>query len=114
MLQEHVGNLNQRAILYSNSPKAEILPPPPRLPGKFWSVATKVMGVSGAGMVMLCVLLHEMHCMSCGSKEREIFCRMFLLLSVRDARNVLLMSGSVSKLPMCGAVVLSVVPVSML
>ena len=72
------------------------------------------MGVSGAGMVMLCGLLHEMHCMSCGSKEREMFCRMFLLLSVRDARKVLLMSGSVSKLPMCGAVVLSVVPVSML
>ena len=42
------------------------------------------MGVSGAGMVMLWVLLHEMHCMSCGSKDREIFSRMFLLLSVRD------------------------------
>ena len=63
------------------------------------------MGVSGAGMVMLWVLLHEMHCMSCGSKDREIFCMMFLLLSVRDAKKVLLMSGSVSKLPMWGAVV---------
>ena len=43
-----------------------------------------------------------------------MFWRMLLLLSVRDARKVLLMPVSVLKLPMCGAVVSCVVLLSML
>ena len=48
------------------------------------------MGVSGAGMVMLCLVLHVVHCMSFGSNESEMFWYDCLLLIVRDARKVLL------------------------
>ena len=79
-----------------------------------WSLTTKVIGVSGAGIVMLCVFWQVVHCMSVGSNESDMFWRMLLLLSVRDAKKVLLMPASVSKLPICGAVVSCVVLLSML
>ena len=78
-----------------------------------WSLTTKVIG-AGAGIVMLCVFSQVVHCMSVGSNESDMFCRMLLLLSVRDAKKVLLMPASVSKLPICGAVVSCVVLLSML
>ena len=47
--------------------------------------------------------------MSFGSNDREMFFQMLLLVSEREVRNVLLMPESVTKLPMCGGVVLCVV-----
>ena len=57
--------------------------------------------MSGAGWVMLCVLVHAVHCMSFGSKDSAMFWCMCLVLSFRDARKLLFILCSVSKLPMC-------------
>ena len=50
---------------------------------------------------MLCVLVQAVHCMSFGSKDSAMFWCMCLVLSFRDARKLLFILCSVSKLPMC-------------
>ena len=74
----------------------------------------KVTGVSGAGMVMLCGILQMVQLMLAGSKVSEMFWCVLVLLLLLDARNVLLMLVSASKLPMCVMQVVLLLPVSRL
>ena len=74
----------------------------------------KVTGVSGAGRLMLCGVLQMVQLMSAGSNVSEMFWCVLVLLLLLDARKVLLMLLSVSKLPMCVMQVVLLVPVSRL
>ena len=65
-------------------------------------------------MVMLCGVLQMVQLMSAGSNVSEMFWCVLVLLLLLDARKVLLMLLSVSKLPMCVMQVVLLVPVSRL
>ena len=65
-------------------------------------------------MVMLCGILQMVQLMSAGSKVSEMFWCVLVLLLLLDARNVLLMLVSASKLPMCVMQVVLLLQVSRL
>ena len=65
-------------------------------------------------MVMLCGILQMVQLMSAGSKVSEMFWCVLVLLLLLDARNVLLMLVSASKLPMRVMQVVLLLPVSRL